>query len=134
MKKKLLTLALGSVLTLGVTLGTGFGQATPDIDFDQPDANAEGEVNLNTVEFDTSYVFSSDVEFASKKVGRGSAMHNFFEYIHRVPIQGQWYFQVGATYDRFDFGGSATELLPTTLQSINVPICWSSAVASTAWG
>ncbi|HWL51735.1 MAG TPA: hypothetical protein VNQ90_04830 [Chthoniobacteraceae bacterium] len=122
MKKKLLTLALGCAFTLGAALGTGFAQATPDINFDEPDASTEGEVNLNTLEIDTSYVFSSGIEFASKEVGRGSAMHNFFEYIRRVPIQGQWYFQVGATYDRFDFGGSATSLLPTTLQSINVPV------------
>ncbi len=118
MKKQLLTVALGCALALGTT----FAETMPELTFEQPAEAEEGPVPLNVVELDTSYVFSSDVNFAIKKVGKGSAMHNYFEYVRRIPIQGQWYFQVGATYDRFDFGGSANSFLPSTLQSINMPI------------
>ncbi len=117
MKSRLLTFGL-SALFASHALFAG----TPPAEVPLEQREEEGPVPLNTIELDTSYVFSSRIDFASQKVGEGSAMHNDFEYIRRIPIHGQWYFQIGANYERFDFGGSATRLLPTTLQSINVPI------------
>ncbi len=79
-------------------------------------------VPLNVITLESSVVFSSGVEFTHKEIGRGSALHNRFESIRRIPIRGQWYFQAGAAYDRFDFGGSANAFVPSTLQTFNVPV------------
>lgn len=83
---------------------------------------ADAEVLLNVVSVDTSYGFSAPFEFAHQEMGRGDVLRNRFEATRRIPIQGPWHFQIGAGYDRFDFGGSATQVLPSTLQSFCLPV------------
>jgi len=119
MKKTLLVLALLGLLSPVVPSASA---GTPQQVVIDETKSEEEPTPLNVVELDTSYTFSSKVRFAGEKRGSGAAMHNYFEYVRRIPISGNWYFQIGATYDRFDFGGSATAFLPTTLQSFNFPI------------
>ena len=85
-----------------------------------------GDVNqLDVINLDTSYTFTSSIKFASQRIGSGDEVHSAFEYLRRVPIRGNWYFQMGVHYERFDFGNSTTGAagaLPGALQEISAPI------------
>jgi len=80
---------------------------------------------LTTVITTTDYGFHQDLKRGS---GNLEVEHNNFEYDGRVPIDfltwpnvqcGQWFFRVGADYERFDFSIHNETRLPDTLQSIS---------------
>ncbi len=115
------------ILTLGcswlIAAATALAGPAPQVDKNNKAViTPEEPVPLDTVSLDESFVFSSPIKFTHDQVGRGDALHSDFEYIRRLPISGHWYFQLGANYDRFDFGGHATSFLPNTLQTFNIPI------------
>jgi len=65
----------------------------------------------------TSYVFSSDFDSGDRRLGSQDALGLEFRAVRRIPIQGDWYFKIGAQYDRFDFGSSGAHV-PAHLQSV----------------
>ena len=80
---------------------------------------------LDVLTMDASYVFSSPIKFAHQRVGTGDEVHTRFQYLRRVPLSGNWFFQAGVNYERFDFGGSSTGApgpLPGGLQELSAPI------------
>ncbi len=109
-----------TVLTLAVALAAStslWAEGPPVIPMEPAEPT-----NRNVFTLYGDYVFSSPIRFTGDKIGSNSVAHSSFEYLHRIPITGNWYLQAGANYTRFDFGGSSTEWLPTTLQGINAPI------------
>ena len=77
---------------------------------------------LTEITFDSSYDFSAPVRFAGRVIGHSETLRHKIEGFHRFPVSGPWYLQLGAVYDRLDFGGSAIGLLPSTLQTLAVPV------------
>ena len=82
-------------------------------------------VPLTTVITTTDYGFHQDLKRGS---GNLEVEHNNFEYDGRIPIDflnwpnvqcGQWFFRVGADYERFDFSIHNESRLPDTLQSVS---------------
>ena len=86
-----------------------------------PSSEAE-ETQLDVFSFDTSYVFDSPIKFNHRRIAAGDEVHSDLHFLHRIPIRGNWYFQVGIDYERFDFGGGQAGPLPGTLQNLNAPI------------
>lgn len=75
-------------------------------------------VSLNLVEFETSYVFGSDLH-RSGSFGDQSAIQNSFSYTRRVLLHDHLYWHLGIAYDRFDFGTTGAPV-PDHLQSAAV--------------
>jgi len=82
-------------------------------------------VPLTTVITTTDYGFHQDLKRGS---GNLEVEHNNFEYDGRIPLDflnwpnvqcGQWFFRVGADYERFDFSIHNESRLPDTLQSVS---------------
>lgn len=92
------------------------GLAGPSV---QPEP-AAAPVPLNVVATDASTVFPSEINHQG--TGRSGACHSTLDLTRRIPITGNWFFQVGANLERFDFGTTERGPLPTTLQTFNVPI------------
>jgi len=108
-----------------ICLTVGAGTAIAGTSTGKSTVNPTEPVSLDELTLDESYVFSSPIQFAGKKVGNGDELHSSFDYLRRFPIKGSWYFQTGITYERFDFGGrisSPMGTLPDTLQTANIPI------------
>lgn len=106
---------LGGLLALLTTVGCRAGQ--PEVI-----PTPASKPLLSEITIDSSYDFSAPMRFTHKVIGHSETLRNKVEFIHRVPVSGPWHFQFGAVYDRFDFGGSATGLLPTTLQAAAIPV------------
>lgn len=87
-----------------------------------PPVVAEGEGGLDELTLEASATGKSDFKFTGKGRGSATTFRSHFEYIHRTPWNGPWHFQLGVDYDRFDFGGTALRTLPTTLQTVNIPL------------
>jgi len=73
-------------------------------------------VSLNIVEFETSYVFGSDLH-RSGSFGDQSAIQNSFSYTRRVLLHDHLYWHLGIAYDRYDFGTTGAPV-PDHLQSV----------------
>jgi hypothetical protein len=80
---------------------------------------------LTTVIATSDYGFHQDLKRGS---GNLEVAHNNFEYDGRIPIDflnwpnvqcGQWFFRLGADYERFDFSIHNETRLPDTLQSVS---------------
>jgi len=96
-------------VTLGISTSAFAGAGTP-----------EEPVPLNVVAVDGSYVFSSG--FNHGGIGRGDALRSVFDYTRRFPLTGNWFLQAGVSQERFDFGGTDRGPLPSTLQTLNIPL------------
>ena len=84
--------------------------------------STEDVTQLDEVNADVSYVLTSPIKFTHKRVTAGDEVYSEFRYLRRVPIKGNWFFQAGVEYERFDFGGGNAGPLPGGLQDINLPI------------
>jgi hypothetical protein len=73
-------------------------------------------VSLNLIEFESSYVFESDLH-RSGSFGDQSAIQNSFSYAHRFYLRDHIYLHLGVSYDRFDFGATGAPV-PRHLQSL----------------
>ena len=80
----------------------------------------EEPVPLTVLATDESAVFSSG--FNHQGIGHGDAFHSALDFTRRIPLKEHWFFQLGVSADRFDFGGADRGPLPSTLQTFNVPI------------
>jgi len=115
----LLVLACVWFLAVSAAAASAVGSAGKSVVAPVP----ETQTQLDEVTFDTSYVFTSPIEFTDKRIAAGDEAHSEFRYLRRIPIAGNWYFQMGVDYERFDFGGStASSPLPGCLQDLNAPI------------
>ena len=82
------------------------------------DAARDGtSVSLNLFEFESSYVFESDLHRGSASYGDQYAIQNSFAYGHRFLLNGNLYAHVGIEYARYDFG-STLGPIPEHLQSV----------------
>ncbi len=82
------------------------------------DAARDGtSVSLNLFEFESSYVFESDLHRGSASYGDQYAIQNSFAYGHRFLLNGHLYAHVGIEYARYDFG-STLGPIPEHLQSV----------------
>ena len=101
--------------TAGLAPSTGKSVAAPT---KPTEAN-----QLDVLECDGSYVFTSPIKFAHERLAAGDEVHSEFRYLRRFPIRGNWYLQAGIDYESFEFGGStAAGPLPGALQTVNAPI------------
>ena len=73
-------------------------------------------VSRDLVEFESSYVFGSDLHRAGS-FGDQDAIANSFSYGHRFLLNGHFYLHVGIDYNRFDFSQTGAPV-PTHLQSV----------------
>jgi hypothetical protein len=73
-------------------------------------------VSLDLIEFESSYVFESDLH-RNGSFGDQSAVQNSFSYAHRFYLRDHIYLHLGVAYDRFDFGASGAPV-PGHLQSL----------------
>ena len=81
----------------------------------------EKKVPLDVFEFESSYVFKSDIDNTDNSdSGRGFGEQDVFqvklEYAHRFQLNGSWYLRAGAAYERFEFG-ETRGAIPGHLQS-----------------
>jgi hypothetical protein len=109
MKKHLLLLL---VACLSVPLVRA-GQLAPDIAISEVD-QAE-RVPIDYVETESAYVFESDLNHGGS-FGDQDELQSEIEYGHRIHLSGHWYFHLGLSYNRFDFGNTAAPV-PVHLQS-----------------
>lgn len=73
-------------------------------------------VSLDVVEFESSYVFESDLH-RNGSFGDQYAIGNSFSYAHRFLLSGHIYLHLGIDYNRFDFGSTGAPV-PDHLQSV----------------
>ena len=73
-------------------------------------------VSLDLIEFESSYVFESDLH-RSGSFGDQYAIQNSFSYAHRFYLRDPIYLHLGVAYDRFDFGSTGAPV-PDHLQSL----------------
>jgi hypothetical protein len=83
-------------------------------------ADQTKSVSLNLVEFESSYVFGSDLH-RKGSFGDQDAIQNSFSYTHRFLLHDHLYWHVGIAYDRFDFGTTGAPV-PDHLQSVSAVI------------
>ena len=104
---------------------TTAGPTEPDSKTSAPPVAPAQNTYPDAFKADASYVFSSPIRFAEKRIGKGNEVHGEVRYSRRIPITGNWYFHFGIDYEQFDFGGSksgAPGPLPGCLQDLNAPI------------
>ncbi|MEY2561512.1 MAG: hypothetical protein QOG51_1927 [Verrucomicrobiota bacterium] len=73
-------------------------------------------VSRDIVEFESSYVFESDLHRRGS-FGDQYAIGNSFSYAHRFLLRGHLYLHLGIDYNRFDFGSTGAPV-PDHLQSV----------------
>jgi hypothetical protein len=73
-------------------------------------------VSRDLIEFESSYVFESDLHRGGS-FGDQYAIGNSFSYGHRFFLSGHLYLHLGVSYDRFDFGRTAAPV-PDHLQGV----------------
>jgi hypothetical protein len=73
-------------------------------------------VSRDMVEFESSYVFESDLHRRGN-LGEQYAIGNSFSYAHRSLLSGHLYLHLGIDYNRFDFGSTGAPV-PDHLQSV----------------
>jgi hypothetical protein len=73
-------------------------------------------VSRDLVEFESSYVFESDLHRGGS-FGDQYAIGNSFSYGHRFLLSGPLYLHLGVSYDRFDFGSTGAPV-PDHLQGV----------------
>ena len=76
----------------------------------------EEAVSLDLIEFETGYVFESDLH-RSGSFGEQSAFGNSLSYAHRILLSGHVYLRLGIDYNRFDFSTTRAPV-PGHLQSV----------------
>jgi hypothetical protein len=74
-------------------------------------------VSLDLFEYDSSYVFESDLHRGGS-FGDQYALQNSFSYGHRFFLTGHLYLHLGVSYDRFDFGSTFAPV-PQHLQAVS---------------
>jgi hypothetical protein len=75
-----------------------------------------GAVSRDLIEFESSYVFGSDLHRGGS-FGDQYEIQNSFSYGHRFFLSGHLYLHLGISYDRFDFGATNAPV-PEHLQSV----------------
>jgi hypothetical protein len=78
--------------------------------------NKTEAVSRDLIEFESSYVFESDLHRGGS-FGDQYAIDNSFSYAHRFFLSGHLYLHLGISYNRFDFGSTAAPV-PGHLQSV----------------
>jgi hypothetical protein len=73
-------------------------------------------VPLDLFKIESAYVFESDLNHGGS-FGKQGMIQNEIEYGHRIQLRGNWYAQLGFSYDRYDFGSTSAPV-PNHLQSI----------------
>ena len=73
-------------------------------------------VSRDLVEFESSYVFKSDLH-RNGSFGDQYSIGNSFSYAHRFLLSGHIYLHLGIDYNRFDFGSTGAPV-PDHLQSV----------------
>jgi len=73
-------------------------------------------VSLDLFEYDSSYVFGSDLHRGGS-FGDQSALQNSFSYGHRFFLTGHLYLHLGVSYERFDFSSTFAPV-PEHLQGV----------------
>jgi hypothetical protein len=73
-------------------------------------------VSRDLIEFESSYVFESDLH-RSGSFGDQYEVYNSFSYGHRFLLNGHLYLHLGISYDRFDFGNTGAPV-PEHLQGV----------------
>ena len=79
------------------------------------DTDRSPRVSRDLFEFETSYVFDSDLHRGGS-FGDQSALQNSLTYSHRFLLSGHLYLRLGVAYDRFDFSATGAPV-PERLQS-----------------
>ncbi len=73
-------------------------------------------VPLDLFKVESGYVFKSDLNHGGS-FGKQDELQTSFEYGHRIQLAGNYYFHLGLSYDRYDFGNTSAPV-PDHLQSI----------------
>jgi opacity protein-like surface antigen len=73
-------------------------------------------VPLDIFKFEQGYVFESDLNHGGSH-GKQDEIQSEIEYGHRIHLNGNWYVHVGLSYDRYDFGSTASPV-PNHLQAM----------------
>jgi hypothetical protein len=112
MKKFLLTLCCATLFVLSQADAGTEAEAKA---FASPDTTEAVPLDLFHVE--SSYVFESDLNHGGS-FGKQDEIQESLEYGHRTRLTGNYYFRLGFSYERFDFG-STNAPVPNHLQSID---------------
>src|SRR5437870_570557 len=97
MKKSRLLIA---TLFLGMAASAFAGAATEA----KSPVKPEEKNSLDLFSAEETYTLRSD--FRDHRFGSGDSLYGDYSLDHRFPVTGNWYFRLGAEYERFDFGGS----------------------------
>lgn len=113
MKNSFCILAACSVLIASsIQAGTEVNEKTAIA----PDQTTTEPVPLDLFNFQTAYVFESDLNHGGSH-GKQDELQTAFEYGHRIQLHDKIYLHLGVSYERYDFG-STDAPVPNHLQAI----------------
>jgi hypothetical protein len=75
-----------------------------------------GPVPLDLFDIHSGYVFESDLNHGGS-FGKQDEIENEFDYTHRIQLSGNYYWHLGLSYDRYDFGSTSAAPIPNHLQT-----------------
>ena len=89
-----------------------------------PSPSDEEKNSTELFAYETVHTFDSNFKDDHRNhFGDGDSTYNDISYSHRFLITGNWYFRLGAEYERFDFGGTNNGL-PDHLQTIHALVAY----------
>jgi hypothetical protein len=106
------------IKSIRVFLGIVIGFTSLTIAAEKKDDTDQGSHSLSSeVETSYSYTGRSNMKQGSRSMGNMDSQHEGLRYVVSVPLNDSVNLRAGVDYGRFDFGTSAVQFIPNTLQS-----------------